>query len=167
MRAARLHHITQLEYKRTRAWWVRIYRPVRRKARARPGAGPRPRPKRTLAAQKSFPYARYGSKAKALEAAIRWRDAELPKHDAPIRPYGKFSKRPVGTGYLKRGWRTRVHKRTGKRTRYQVWEAWIRLRDGKSAQSHYSIPKWGDEGARLLIQSWFSQKVRACKKSKR
>lgn len=167
MRARRLHHITQLEYQRTRAWWVRLYRSFPRRARAPSGTGPRPRPKRELAAQKSFPYARYGSKAKALEAAIQWRDAQLPKHDAPpSRPYAKGAKRPAGTGYIKRGWRTRVHKRTGKRTRYEVWHAWIRLRDGKSASSHYSIEKWGDEGAHLLIRSWFAQKVRQCKRKR-
>lgn len=156
MRAARLHHITQVEHGRTRSWWVRIYRSPPKRPRAPRGTGPRPRPIRILAAQKSFSYIKYGSKAKALEAAMLWRDAELPRHTTPTR----LAKRPAGTGYVARGWRTYVHRRTGEQIHYPVWKGWIRLRDGKSAQTHYSIPKWGDEGANLLIRSWFAEKVR-------
>lgn len=113
-----------------------------------------------------FSDGKYGSKAKALRAAILWRDAELPKH--PLRrEYSKHNPRPRGTGYIKRGTKVYVHRRTGKKKAYPVWQGWIRMPDGKATTSNYSIPKWGEDGAKLLVKAWLGEKQREFKKRRR
>lgn len=108
---------------------------------------------------------KHGSKAKALLAAMAWRDTQLGKYP-PRREFGGHNERPPGSGYVKRAWRFRVERKTGKRVRYAVWRGWIVMHDGKYAESNYSIPKWGDAGAKLLITEWFSRKKREVKKQR-
>jgi hypothetical protein len=132
----KLHHITRLDYvygeKKSHGWWVRIQRLVGEK-------------RKTFG--KTFYDAKYGGKAKALAEAIKWRDANLPKH--PVVRNGAGSGRrqaPVGHSIF---WEYEGD-------RYHSLCATIKVADGeRPLQARYSIREYGRKGAVAMMRRWY------------
>jgi hypothetical protein len=123
-----MKHITKIEHKNTRGYWVRF---IRNKVNEK---------------QKFFPYLTYGSKTKALEAAIKWRDENE-----------KTVSKALYAGSKRRGLRDakpRANNTSGTvgvhpRTRRGELIAWVatwaegdKRRDGK--RKEFSISRYGD-----------------------
>ena len=143
-RPHRLRNITRLDYARTHAWWVRFQR------------GPRGSKRKVHS--KMFGDVKYGGKANALKAAIRWRDEN--EHLYPCLPNGAGRKpSPLGVASIRATWAaTRL--RNGTPVRRRVFVARY-----KSAPNHFdvlriSITKYGVEKAYALAEAWVVERDR-------
>lgn len=121
-----LENITRMDHGRTHGWWVRFQRST---------AGG----KKTVTS-KLFSDGAHGSKSKALRAAKAWRDAMAL--EVPAARPSTLTPTKEGYGYLYRG---TVQRRVGTA---EVWIAWVKLPDGKAAQTSASIAAWGVRGAK-------------------
>ena len=128
-------NITRFDYGKTHGWWVRFQRSTE--------AGT----KRVVS--KMFSDAVHGGKAKALRAAIAWRNQTA----ATIRPARRTRIR-TGSGYVKR---VLIARRVGIAP---VYMAWIRLPNGRAASTSFSIEKWGAQEAKRRCQLYLARKRR-------
>lgn len=129
--------ITRLDYARTHAWWVRIYRKDPKLGR--------------VCHSKVFSDGVWGGKAKALIAARQWRDEQLR-----TLPRTRRVRRRPGTGYVKR-MRVWYYPRDGGEPRsYDAFVGWIRLEDGAAAGTRWSVEKWGVKKAKSETEQWFA-----------
>lgn len=139
-----LENITRFDYERTRGWWVRFSRKdnfgVKR------------------VTSKLFSDATYGTTAKALKAAKAWRDRMKGK--VPARRPSTARPTSVGYGYVYRG----VVQRRGSES--DVWIAWMKLADGRVAQTSASIEKWGDSEAKRRCVAWIAEHRQALPKKR-
>lgn len=125
------HNITRMDYGRTHAWWVRIYR----------GTGDQ---KRCVSAL--FSDQKHGGKRKALASARAWRDLQLKKLGPGLHGGSRVE---LGYGYVKR---IDVVQRSG--SVYPHWEAWIRVDHRKWVSTKRSIEKHGLVKAKRLCEAW-------------
>ncbi len=128
MRLSALHHISIIESGGTNCAWVRIKYDQH-------------------SFQQSFPYKKYGGKAKAIAAAKLIRDAQGKKIYGKHWPYAKFSPRKssplnssgeIGVSYSAKD---------------NAWVAtWQEGKNGsrKQRNAYFSINKYGSEKAKLL-----------------
>jgi hypothetical protein len=128
-------NITRFDYGKTHGWWVRFQRSTE--------AGT----KRVLS--KMFSDAVHGGKAKALRAAIAWRD----RTSASIRP-ARRRRMPPSYGYVRR---TELARRAGTSP---VYLAWIRMPNGRAASTSFSIAKWGVREAKRRCALYLARKRR-------
>lgn len=153
-RDPKLHHITRMDYSRNRGWWVRIQR-------TKSG-------KRTQVS-KMFSDGKYAGitvserKAKALLAAVRWRNKMLPtmpRNPAGRKPSGGRKHSEVGHVHI---W-TSLYRQLGADGRLHTVPfrcAHFKLdAEKRHAQARFSIKKHGRKGAQRLIDEWVSEKRR-------
>jgi hypothetical protein len=126
-------NITRFDYGRTHAWWVRFQRST---------GG-------TRVVSKMFSDAVHGGKAKALRAAIAWRDRTA----ATIQP-ARRRRTKAGVGYVKRA---ELARRVGT---WPVYIAWIRMPDGRAASTSFSVARWGEREAKRRCQLYLARKRR-------
>lgn len=129
-------NVTRLDYGRTHAWWVRIYR-------TDDGT------KRCIS--RSFSDGAHGGKRKALTAARKWRDAKLAQLRPVIR--GGAVDTPIGYGYVRRAELIR------RRTLSPVFVAWLKTHAGPKSTSR-SIAVWGVAGAKRECEKWLARERR-------
>lgn len=143
----KLHHITRLDYvygtKRTHGWWVRFQRKDQETGRRK-------------AIGKTFTDAKYGGKAKALAAAIKWRDENMAKYPS-LRNGAAPGRRqaPIGHSIF---WEYDDGLR-------RTLNGNIKVEDGqRSAQVRYSIREYGRKGALAMIRRWYLAQRRMLRK---
>lgn len=127
-------NITRFDYGNTHGWWVRFQRT------SASGA------ERLFS--KMFSDAVHGGTAKALRAAIAWRDQTAKALSSVPRP------RKSHAGYIKQ---VELARRGGPS---RVYLAWIRLPDGRAASTTFSIAKWGKAAAKRRCQQYLERKRR-------
>ena len=127
-RLSALHHISIIESRGTNCAWVRIKYDSK-------------------SFQQSFPFKKFGGKAKAIAAAKKKRDIEGKKIYGSNWPYAKFSPRKVSplnsSGEIGVSYSEKDHS----------WVAtWQENADGKRRQrnAYFSINKYGDKKAKTL-----------------
>ncbi|MBN2839654.1 MAG: hypothetical protein JXP37_01675 [Coriobacteriia bacterium] len=132
----KLHHITRLDYvygaKKSHGWWVRIQRLVDGKRKA---------------FGKSFHDGKYGGKAKALAAAVKWRDEILPKY--PVVRNGSGSGRlhaPVGHAIF---WEYKSGRTHSLNVNMKTAE------HERPIQFRCSIKTYGRQGAIARMRRWY------------
>lgn len=136
-RAAGGENITRCDYGHSHGWFVRIYR-------TEDGA--------TRCHSKYFGDLAHGGTRRALKLAREWRDRMLPT--LPPAQHGG-ARKPIGHGYVKRA---RLKRKV---TWTECFVAWLRIEDGRAANTSYSIPEHGVLGARRLAQRWLARERRA------
>jgi hypothetical protein len=134
----KLHHITRLDYvygaKQSHGWWVRIQRLVNEK-------------RKTFG--KTFYDAKYGGKNRALAAAIKWRDENLPKY--PVVRNGSGSGRrhaPIGHSIF---WEYAKGQR-----HYLNGNMKVEHRE-RSAQFRVSVREYGRAEAVAMMRRWYRE----------
>jgi hypothetical protein len=126
-------HITRRDFGAEKSFWVRVYR---REFGVK------------VCHSKSFADKAHGSRAKALAAARVYREALL----SVLPPKDKPGNTRVPVGHAKIWRRTLAPGRV-------VWIVRIKLTDdGKRGQTHYSVLRWGEAGAKKRAEMWLANK---------
>ena len=141
----KLHHITRLDYvygtRETHGWWVRIQRLVKGR-------------RKTFGA--TFYDKKYGGKQKALEAAIAWRDENLPRH--PVIRNGQGSGRrhaPIGHAIF---WEYKSGKK-------HTFNANMKTSaSGRALQFRCSITEYGRTAAAAIVREWYREQRQILRK---
>lgn len=146
---AKHKNITRLQGagRRAQGWWVRVYRTVDDKQKCY---------------SKLFSDSHYqGSDVTALTAAIAWRQQTLKACPAPATGGRREAPKPPGYGTVRRvqsSYRPRpVNGKAQERKFYYAWVVWIRIEDGRSAGTKWSITRWGEQGAYERAMKWCKQ----------
>ena len=137
-RAAGLENISRVVYRDRPGWLVRFERTVDGERQL---------------TSRYFSDAAHGGMRHALAAARAWRDQtarELPPSQQNV---GR--RKPIGHGYVKR---VILKRRKGATP---VFYGWLRIEDGRAAQTSYSILTNGVRGAKLLALNWLARERRA------
>ena len=138
-----LHHISIIESRGTNCAWVRIKYDGK-------------------SFQQSFPFKKYGGKAKAIAAAKKKRDIEGKKIYGSNWPYAKFSPRKVSplnsSGEIGVSYSEKDHSWVA------TWQEGKGVRR-KQKNAYFSINKYGDEKAKTMAIKARRSAVRANKVS--
>lgn len=136
-----LHHISIIESRGTNCAWVRIKYDGK-------------------SFQQSFPFKKYGGKAKAIAAAKKKRDIEGKKIYGSNWPYAKFSPRKVSplnsSGEIGVSYSEKDHSWVA------TWQEGKGVRR-KQKNAYFSINKYGDEKAKTMAIKARRSAVRANK----
>ena len=131
-------HVTRMDYARNHGWWVRVYRGGR-------------------CHSKFFSDSRHGGKRRGLSAAVEYRDELLRRLPQPRRD----GRGEVAAGHHVEKFGVRwIDGRDGWLYRVRVYEAWIKMGDGRVPKTTWSVDKHGEEVAVRRVREWLREKKR-------
>lgn len=108
-----------------------------------------------LTVSQTFVDAQHGSQARALSAAIQWRDEQLRQLGPKLTPGHGVHRSAPGYGYMKQLLRGPADRQ------YLAWYGCLRVEGGRRVTTHRSIEVHGPEQAKAQVSAWLREERRA------